>query len=47
LSKQIIEVSIVAHQPINAVKINEAELQLIGVFLSEILAEMLQYIGQD
>ena len=47
LSKEIIELLIVADQPINDKKINAAELQLISVFFTEILAEMLQYIEQD
>jgi hypothetical protein len=47
LSKEIIELLIVAYQPINDKKINEAELQHISVFFTEILAEMLQHIEQD
>lgn len=47
MSKQIIELLIVAYQPINEQKVNETELQHISVFFTEILAEMLQHIEQD
>ena len=47
MCKQIIKLLIVADQPINNKQINAAELQLISVFFTEILAEMLQYIEQD
>ena len=47
MSKEIIELLIVALQPINNQQINAVELQLISVFFTEILAEMLQYIEQD
>ena len=47
MSQEIIELLIVADQPINNQQINAVELQLISVFFTEILAEMLQYIEQD
>jgi len=47
LSKQTIELLIVAYQPINDSQINEKELQHISVFFTEILAEMLQHMEQD
>ena len=47
MSKQIIELLIVAYQPINNKQINAAELQHISVFFTEILTEMLQHIEQD
>jgi len=47
LSKEIIELLIVAYQPINDQKVNDLELQHISVFFTEILAEMLQHIEQD
>ena len=46
MSKEIIELLIVAYQPINNQQINAVELQLISVFFTEILAEMLQHIEQ-
>ena len=47
MSKEIIELLIVAYQPINNKKVNEIELQHISIFFTEILAEMLQHIEQD
>ena len=47
MSQEIIELLIVADQPINDKQINAVELQLISVFFTEILAEMLQHIEQD
>ena len=47
MSKEIIELLIVAYQPINDKKINEAELQHISVFFTEILTEMLQHMELD
>lgn len=47
MSKEIIELLIVAYQPINDTKVNERELQHISIFFTEILAEMLQYIEHD
>ena len=47
MSKEIIELLIVAYQPINDKKINSVELQHISVFFTEILAEMLQHIEQE
>ena len=47
MSKEIIELLIVAYQPINDQKINEKELQHISLFFTEILTEMLQHIDED
>ena len=47
MSQEIIKLRIVADQPINDKQINAVELQLISVFFTEILAEMLQYIEED
>ena len=47
LSQEIIKLRILADQPINDKQINAVELQLISVFFTEILAEMLQYIEED
>ena len=47
MSQEIIELLIVADQPINNQQINTAELQLISVFFTEILTEMLQHIEED
>ena len=47
MSKEIIELLIVAYQPINDKEINTAELQHISVFFTEILTEMLQHIEED
>ena len=47
MSQEIIELLIVADQPINNQQINAVELQLSSVFFTEILAEMLQHLEQD
>lgn len=46
MSKQIIELLIIAYQPIDDEQVSEAELQHVSVFFPEILAEMLQRIEQ-
>lgn len=47
MSKQIIELQIIAYQPIDDEQVSETELELISVFFPEILAEMLQRIEQE
>jgi hypothetical protein len=47
LKTQVIELSIEAHRPEHAKIVSEAELQVIGVFLTEFLIEMLAHLDQD
>jgi hypothetical protein len=47
LKKQIIELSIEAYRPEYANIVSEAELQVIGLFLTEFLIEMLAHLDQD
>lgn len=47
MSKEIIELLIIAYQPIDNANINASELQHISVFFPEILAEMLKQIEED
>lgn len=44
---QILEVRITAQRPYDAKLVSEQELDLIGVFLSEMLVEMLQHLDQE
>ena len=47
MNKQIIEVSIEAHRPENAAIVSEVELNVISLFLTELLVEMLRHLDQD
>lgn len=44
---QIIELTITTKRPADAKVIPEQELELIGVFLSELLVEMLQHFNEE
>lgn len=44
---QIIELTITTQCPPDAKLVSEQELNLIGVFLSEMLVEMLQHLDQE
>jgi hypothetical protein len=46
LKKQIIELSIKARLPEQVEIVTESELQVIGLFLTEMLVEMLQHLDQ-
>jgi hypothetical protein len=45
--KQIIELTITTQRPADAKAVPEQELELIGVFLSELLVEMLQHFDEE
>lgn len=44
MKQQVIEITIEAHQPIDAKKVSEQEVQLISIFLNELLIEMLEHL---
>ncbi len=44
---QLFEITITAQRPYDAKLVSEQELDLIGVFLSEMLVEMLQHLDQE
>ena len=46
-TSKIIEISITAQRPYDAKLVSEQELDLIGVFLSEMLVDMLQHFDQE
>ncbi len=47
MKQQVIEITIEARQPIDAKKVSEQEVQLIAMFLNELLVEMLEHLDKE